>query len=74
MIFERVQWIIFCLTISGLIFFVKGTSVVEDILKLKLDGDLMVTLECKSVLRELQEALLNKELWVVKCKFLTCGF
>lgn len=67
MICFKVRRVFFYLIITGLT--VGGTSVVEDILKLKLDGDSMVTLECKSVLREVQEANRNEELWVVKCKF-----
>lgn len=43
----------------------------EDMLRLELDADLMVSVECKSVLFQIQEALKREELWVVKCKNLS---
>lgn len=65
-----------CLIIKGVLvyliisrFLVHGSSIVEDILTLKFDGDSIVTVECKSVLLEVQKALQHEELWVVKCKF-----
>lgn len=56
--------------IGGLSLLVNGSSIVEDILNLKLDGDSIVTVECKSVLRKVQKARQNNELWVVKCKLI----
>ncbi|XP_063698251.1 uncharacterized protein LOC134829183, partial [Culicoides brevitarsis] len=56
------RWIFLLLHVA----LVKGTSLVEDILGLKLDGDSVVSMDCKKTLKKVQRAFVEDEIWTIK--------